>query len=498
MGILEQICLKMTMDTALMMFMATYIMPYSLIHILTMEAAMFALLPTPLQFGMRLAGGAFCLLLLPGCAMFDNLQQNAAKDIASNASKNALSADSARVTINELNALTNGFADRYMAYMTDAEQAISKNNPDLMQRKLANDVRLVQVSAIYDIVTNADPYTQLLDLTLVVTLQARQWIDEDQADAQFGLRGRALIEASRKAREDVWQIAARVMKPEQLEVLDAMILDWRRRNRDIQTVSYVRFDDFAASRDKSMIANVKSGGGLLAPVGEATKAVDEVRLMAERAFYLSKRMPFLMQWQVRSTLDETLTHSSVAQVADAVPQIVKIADRVPQDVARERQAFFADLRSNEPVLGNLFTQVRGTIGDTTRLTGDVDGLLKQVSVASAALNDSMRMMDTVFMAPGRNAPKDPNAKPFDINEYTQSAIQFTTALREANQVLQQTGALMQSPAFLKPVNEAANTGTRVIDAAFWRGVALIMIFFVMLTLYRLVSARLQLRNKPSV
>jgi predicted small secreted protein len=451
-----------------------------------------------------------CTTLLHGCAMIDNMQRGVQRDIQSNATKSsALSSDTSRVTINELNALTNAFADRYMTYMTDAADAISKDNPNPMQRKIANDVRLVQVSSIYDIVTNADPYTQLLDLTLVVTLQSRQWIDEDQAEQQFGARGRPLIDASRKAREDIWKIAARVMKPEQLETLDSMILDWRRRNREVQMISFVRFDDFAASRDKSMIADVKSGGGLLAPVDEAKKAVDEVRLLAERAFFLGKRMPFLMQWQVRSTIDETMTSSAMTQVTDSVPQIAKAIDRFPQDLARERQAIFADLRNSEPMVNNLFAKYRTAMADTNALTGNVRGitgdmnnLLKQISIASAALNETMTTVDKVFIAPGKNAPRDPKAKPFDINEYTQSAIQFTAALKEANQVLMQTGSLMQSPALMKPVNEAAtaaaDTSSKVLDAAFWRGLALIVAFFVMLTIYRFVTARMHVRNKPLV
>jgi hypothetical protein len=457
-----------------------------------------------------LIAAASCLITLTGCAFFDNMQRGLTRDIQASAAKSgALSSDTSRVTVNELNALTNGFADRYLTYLSDAAEAISKDNPDAKQRKIANDVRLVQVSAIYDIVTNADPYTQLLDLTLVVTLQSRQWIDEDQAESQFGSRGHFLIDASRKAREDVWKIAARVMKPEQLETLDAMILDWRRRNRDVQMISFVRFDDFAASRDKSMIADVKSGGGLLAPVDEAKKAVDEVRLLAERAFFLGKRMPFLMQWQVRSTIDDTLTSSSMTQVTDAVPMIARAVDRLPQDIARERQAMFADLRNTEPMVSGLFAKYRVAMADTNALTGnvrgvtgDVNGLLKEISTASAALNQTMMTADKIFMAPGRNAPRDPNAKAFDINDYTQSAIQFTAALREANQVLMQTGSLMQSPALMKPMDAAAttaaDTGTKVLDAAFWRGLALIVVFFTMLTLYRWVTARMHVRSKPLV
>jgi hypothetical protein len=470
--------------------------------------------------------------LLPGCAIIDSAQRSASREVQTNAARSAsLLSDSSRITIAELNALTNAFADRYMTYLSDAAEAMSKDNPNPIQRKLANDIRLIQVSSIYDIVTNADPYTQLLDLVLVVTLQSRQWIDEDQAEAQFGGRSRPLIDASRQAREDIWKIAGRVMKPEQLEVLDGMILDWRRRNPKVQMLSFVRFDDFAASRDKSMIADVKSGGGLLAPVDEAKKAVDEVRLLAERAFFLGKRLPFLMQWQVRSTIDDALTSSTLTQVSDSVPLVAKAIDRLPQDIARERKAAFDDIarerkaliedvarerkslfeefRNTEPIVTQLFGKYQNAIIETNKLsvnvkslTNDMNAMLKQVSLASAALNESVLTMDKVFLAPGRNGPKDPNAKPFDINEYTKSAMAMTVALKEASQVLLQAGQLVESPALLKPLQQSANlatdTGSKVVDAAFWRGIALIVAFFVMLTLYRIVTAKLNVRHKPLV
>jgi hypothetical protein len=485
-----------------------------------------------LRTGSALVAFALVYGLLPGCAIVDGVQRSAAREVQSNTARSSsLMSDTSRITIGELNALTNAFADRYMTYLSDAADAISKDNANPIQRKLANDIRLIQVSSVYDIVTNADPYTQLLDLVLVVTLQSRQWIDEDQAELQFGARSRPLIDASRRAREDVWKIAGRVMKPEQLEVLDGMILDWRRRNPTVQMLSFVRFDDFAASRDKSMIADVKSGGGLLAPVDEAKKAVDEVRLLAERAFFLGKRLPFLMQWQVRSTIDDALTSSAMTQATDSIPLVAKAIDRLPQDIARERKAAFDDIarerkalgedvarerkalfeefRNTEPIVTQLFGKYQNAINETNKLSLNVKGLandmntlLKQVSLASAALNESVLTMDKVFLAPGRNAPKDPNAKPFDINEYTKSATAMTVALKEASQVLLQAGQLVESPAFLKPLQQSANlatdTGSKVVDAAFWRGIALIVAFFVMLTLYRVVTAKLNVRHKPLV
>ena len=116
----------------------------------------------------------------------------------------AAEAEEEQATISqaELHALTNGFADRYMTYVVSAAEQIEKNNPNMQQRRLAHRLKLIQVSAVYDIVTNPDPFTQLLDLTLVVSLQARKWIDDDLADKWFGPRGKYLVSAMRQARSD--------------------------------------------------------------------------------------------------------------------------------------------------------------------------------------------------------------------------------------------------------------------------------------------------------
>lgn len=411
-----------------------------------------------------------------------------------------------RITQEELAALTGGFADRYMTYIVSACDLIEKNNPSQEQKRLANQIRLTQVSSIYDIVTNADPYTQLLDLTLVVTLQSRKWIDEDQAEQMFGPRGVYLIEASRKAREDIWQIAQRVMKPEQLESLDYLIWDWRRKNPNVQVLSFVRFDDFASSRGKSVVSDVKSGGGLLAPVDEAKKAVDEVRLLGERAFFLSKRMPFLMNWQVRAAVDDTLADPQIGGLTASLQQASDTMAKLPTEMAHERAALIGEPRNGRPALHATLDEVRYTIGDTTRLAQNVDGaaksadgLLKQAKDTSVALNDTIGLVDRVFMQRMSNAPAPAaDAKPFNIDDYTRSLQQLTAALREANQLLAGTDQLLTSKHLDAPMREATERGERVVDAAFWRGALLIVLFFVMLGAYKLITTwaatRMRARN----
>jgi hypothetical protein len=104
----------------------------------------------------------------------------------------------------------------------------------------------------------------------------------------------------------------------------------------------------------------------------------------------------------------------------------------------------------------------------------------------------------LFVAPNRDKPKMGNEKPFDISEYAKAIASLTEALKEANALVANGGSLLASPRFdqvtTKQVANAGAQGERIVDAAFWRGVALIVTFFIMLTLYRAFSHWLRGRD----
>lgn len=427
--------------------------------------------------------------------------------------------EQATISQAELHALTNGFADRYMTYIVSAAEKIEKNNPNAQQRRLAHRIKLVQVSAIYDIVTNPDPFTQLLDLTLVVSLQARKWIDDDLAESWFGPRGKFLVAALRQAREDIWKIASRVMRTSQLEQLDTLILQWHRKHPDIELVSYVRFDNFAASRGKSIVAEVAQGGGFLAPVGEATKAVDEVRLLGERAFYLGKRMPFLLSWQVREAVGDALTSPDLAQISAIAPKITasveratRLAERLPADIRREREAVDALFAKHMPLVDKTLLMTRDIVqesttlaGEAINLSGSVESLLARLDQAGQTLQQTVGAIDDAFIKPNRDKPADPNAKPFDIVEYARTAETVTDALQRATTLLSELRTTLSSPALVTTLqgsidasmDKAAAQSARLVDTIFWRIVALLVLAFVLALLYRFASNAMTRRQGPS-
>src|SRR3954464_2108668 len=144
----------------------------------------------------------------------------------------------------ELDELTRAFADRYVGLLSSTCDALKKANPDPVQRREAQELMLDSATNVYDIASNADAFTRMLDLVVVTTLISQVWVDDDRAGDIFGPRGEVLVRALHHGRVEAWALAARVLRPDQLDVLDYAVWDWRRQNPDMVRASFVRFSNF--------------------------------------------------------------------------------------------------------------------------------------------------------------------------------------------------------------------------------------------------------------
>ena len=105
---------------------------------------------------------------------------------------------------------------------------------------------MYSISAAYTIAAESDPDVALLDMASMVSLGRLIYEEEmmQSKDAQL----EPVLEGFRKAEEDIWQIAAKVLTPDQQKELSALILTWRRENPRVLFFPYIRFSDFAAER----------------------------------------------------------------------------------------------------------------------------------------------------------------------------------------------------------------------------------------------------------
>ena len=147
-------------------------------------------------------------------------EQRLAEDRARSAKafkSSIVSSGSRQLSIQELDQLAYGYADRYYMVISSAVDAIKRSNPDPIQRRLAHQIKLTGVLSMNDIVSGNDPYTQVFDLVVSVTLQSIVWIDENGAEKAFGELAPGLIQAIRMMRVEAWELAAKVLTQDQLE-----------------------------------------------------------------------------------------------------------------------------------------------------------------------------------------------------------------------------------------------------------------------------------------
>ena len=112
---------------------------------------------------------------------------------------------------------------------------------------------------------------------------------------------------------------------------------------------------------------------------------------------------------------------------------------------------------------------------------------EQVSLAGASWGE-------VF---ARDAERDPDARPFDVREWEATARGIGAAAIELQALAAELGALGESRALEaslgglgKAVSGAEAGGRRVVDHAAWRGLQLLVVSFLLLLTYRLVTSRL--------
>lgn len=454
-------------------------------------------------------------LMVPGC-MLAGSPGSSSLGSASTSSNRIDAPDSnsgQQITMAELDGLTKAYADRYMTLIVAACDDISRANPSLEQRRMANLFKTASVTAIYDVATNPDPFTQLIDMLLVVTLQSMVWIDEDNATKLFPGRDEFLVLAIRRAREDIWELARRVMTPKQLDDLDRLMVEWRRQNQDIQFVSFVRFGDFADRRGKSIISEVRSGGGFLAP---AKQAIDETRLLAERIFYITKRAPFILSWQAQTIADDLLIKPEVSGALSQLDQIASAADRaasaaesIPALVTSERQALIAEIDAHEKQLSEALAGYRAAVGDTRSLVTELNATMSGATEALAGADQVAKSLDQTigtldaFMS-AHTAPA--GSEPFEIEPFAAAIRDLTLAVKELNALMVSTESLIGSESLnarLDQLNAVADGrlavahehGASLIDLAFTRALMLAIALFLLAIAYRLLTMLLKRDNR---
>ncbi|MEE8459821.1 MAG: hypothetical protein V3S08_08100, partial [Phycisphaerales bacterium] len=268
-----------------------------------------------------------------------------------------------------------------------------------------------------------------------------------------------MLKICRQGEAEIWKIAEEVLTEDERQGMHVMINAWREENPNVRQVSYVRFGDFAESR-RQMHTTTRGARSLLglfaldplANLDPTTAEIERSRLLAERGFYFTKRLPMLLTataaqvyFEIAATDEAALLRANVAIVVDVAQRLAKTAEQAPDKLAEriavereaaiiqienviaaqreaaiiqiaetvrtEREALLASLESEEPRVVALLTELRQTVQSTTQLVDaikvfipeqpadprgepvDVQAIVEQTTLAAEGLNALVQSVD---------------------------------------------------------------------------------------------------------
>ncbi len=459
----------------------------------------------PLGWGF-LAFGAFCLIVTAGCGgllgiPFGNEIGSDRRDAKEKPVRISESQSSQKesLTRTQLQTALMNFADRFGAMVFTATEKFEKEPASPEVRLAAARSRFYLSSSAFGIAAGPNPGTALLDMVVLTTLSRMIWEETWKAKV-FGGRAEVLVEDLRKFETDIWSIAANVLTKRQVKELYIVILEWRKRHPDETAVSFTRFRDFGELRPDSPLAEVTRPDGFFAKVSEATRAADEIRLLGDRAMYLLSRMQATSNLQVDLAYRELVTEPDIRQVLKDVNRFTNISERFteiveqfPEIISKERSAAinqFARMASNEreKLMEDLLSEEKAVKG----LFSDLRQILAAGNKLADGINTALNSVDAL----AARFDTGPNQGRLSIEDYRGVVSEFTISVQQLNELLHSVDELLTSPKLEKTLPVAFRFTDRVevlgktwMKDFFILGASLILMFFITLLLYRIISRR---------
>jgi len=290
-----------------------------------------------------------------------------------------------------------------------------------------------------------------------------------------------------------------VLKPSQLEQLEAMIADWRRRNPDQLYVAFVRFNDFPHSETESLHSELSQQGGLLAPVRQAVREVEEIKLLAERGIFLANHFPIVMEWQFEhlfakiemSPLMEGLAENSDDFVATSV-RLADALDALPDRLSQERADTLEDLarrvaEERQRTLAQFFTRLdeqrQGLLNDLIEGNEQLSPLLVSIESSGIVLRDTAQSLEKLF---GTDEPPAPPGAPSGFETLDATLGNISRTANELNLLAANLEALATGGTAGLLLDDIDSRLREQELRVFLYGAGLILLIFLLLTVYSLV------------
>jgi len=375
-------------------------------------------------------------------------------------------ADSGKMTRERLRKEVQRFAHRYFYWITQTGNEAQRAAATPSDRREWQRYKIYMAATTISIAAGQDPLTNMLDMmvfTRITAGRARELsVEPIPALSADSVLSEATAQQFEKLDSEIWGVGARVLKQEQLDALDQLIIAWRKENPEVRYVTAARFGEFAFERGQMELWNAMSDGvlsgiGLLPDVGDMTRAVDEARDLSERLLFYAEHLQFLLRWQSEHVVYETLAQPDVQTLISDTGRLAQSSERIA--------AVFETLPAQ---IEQLSAEARRTL--------EVGG------ETAIRVNEAARAINALFTVD----EEEVDGEPFDITEYGSAAIEIAAAAQQLAAMADALDRILSSNSadverlgpILRAVSQIEDEGEELADRIFFLGIAFVLIALV--------------------
>jgi hypothetical protein len=391
------------------------------------------------------------------------------------------------------------FADEFSTRMTIGVDKLQRGT-NAMDRAEVLRWKIAISTETCSVASGPNALANLLDMTVLVTV-TRMALEEHWQPKVFGESALPMLESCRRAETEIWRLAGTVLRPEQQAELRQAVAVWHETNPLPESVLAARALGFAtqvAKAGKTEANKPESVFGLLrvdplAGMDPAVREIAQTRMFAERALFVTQKMPTLVRWQTElfsisaaSVPEVQQVVSNSTQIAASVERFAAVAEKLPGQVSAERAEILKALQAQEKEVASLMTSGTKMSDSLNTTLTTFDALMKRFGVGET----------------NNAAPPATNAEPFRIQDYTATAAQLDATARQLTELLVTLDRTLGSTNLEKlsaqvapVVQQAQASGKDVVDYAFWKVVLLVIIALLAALCYRFLASRI-FSNRP--
>jgi hypothetical protein len=388
-----------------------------------------------------------------------------------------------RISQEELASELAAFANRFAGRVSTAGEQIAASNDDPLVRRRAVLWGLRLNPVVREAAFLPNPKQGYLQL-LTITVMMHAYLTEGDGNDLFGDLQPVAVSTSSILLDDALAVGARFIEPEYLAVVKAEVAELAARFP-------IQGTQFSMLRASEVVEAARGSGAFayvtslpLAPftalrgVDNGAAAVRDFNLTAQRFSTVVAGLPETLRGEMQILLLDaddlrTLNRSVAAlEVASASAARASLAmEQLPDQLrATLDEEVRALLGESQEALGRA-EQALGHAEQALARAGEIAGPLQETALQIREASALWREI----LGPHDPSPRGADEAAFDIREWEDTAQAIGSAAAELRAL---AGELQE------------HSLADEIDRLFWRAVALLVVFFALLLIYRLITARM--------